>query len=186
MLIKYLTNILIHKVFKLFTIELNNVYHYNLLMDHNSINVIVVDKTKKITMKKIKNIQISDIHKITKNTKSTWIHAWKCDDNYLHIYGSIHGNAGKENLFELPPPVDNVLCFDSLLCILSKSKTKPESSVEHVVNIHVRKFNMIMDTLFGGYESLNSDDSIISSEDDEYYEYEHTKEGYAKDGFVVE
>ena len=86
------------------------------------------------------------------------------------------GVAGRENKYELPPPLDKDLFFGSLI-ITSKDE-------DVFVDLHQDTWIEIYETLFGGFEDIGL------SEDDEHEEDDESnlvldKHGYEKDGFVV-
>lgn len=119
--------------------------------------------------------------------KSKLLHSWKMNDsNVLSIFGSTNGKAGYENKLELPPPIDNILCFNKIVIIMSTQiNSKNELKLLHCRDLCKSKWILYYEELFGGFESLNSDDDIMS--EDEFIENgEYTKEGYLKDGFVVD
>ena len=148
--------------------------------------IISVNTSGIPSIKYIDQLTTKDIYAFTQNSKSDLIYTWKYKNMYLHLFGSIDGSPRKENKFEVPPPVDTTLFFDSLVFVLSSSDQKPTISSQNIVNLNIPLFDSIYESLYGGFESIHDTDSEMSSEDEEYYDYEHTKEGYAKDGFVVD
>ena len=105
-------------------------------------------------------------------------------DYFICLYGKDAGKANSENLYDFPPPVDNVLLFGK--CILL-AHVMDNNNVEYV-DLTIDLWNRIYDKLFGGFEDLN----VTCKEDEEEIdELENipdkykTKDGYLKDGFVV-
>ena len=95
----------------------------------------------------------------------------------IELYGKPNGRAGQENKYDFPPPADNALFFGS--CVLvCKCDT-------NVVDLSQSDWEKVYETLFGGFDDIASKDS-----DDEDPETDEdvpcTKEGYVKDGFIVD
>ena len=93
------------------------------------------------------------------------------------LYAKTKGRAGQENKYDFPPPVDSKLFFNS--CVLL-----------HIENgipgdLTVQEWEKMYEILFGGFEDIGSEDSSESDVEDEE-KYKKTKEGYSKDGFVVD
>lgn len=108
------------------------------------------------------------------------VHTWTLEFNNivygLRVYGKTTGRAGSENTYEFPPPIDNTLFF-SKCAVVNTVDGKP-------VDLSTKEFDDIMEYLHGGFEDIESDESSSVSEDDA--DVELTKEGYAKDGFIVD
>jgi len=103
---------------------------------------------------------------------------WKQENMEVYLYGKTEGRAGQENKYDMPPPSDNTLFFGSCL-LLMKKKNKE-------VDLTVKSWKEIYESLFGGFEDVGDEDSEEDAEeDDEDADLPQTKEGYAKDGFVV-
>lgn len=97
-------------------------------------------------------------------------HTWTVEGNHVSLYGTTQGK--KENKFELPPPVDELLFFDNCL-LVNRREGK-------VTPLGYEEWTQIYNALFGGFEDLDDERASEESIDGEF-----TKEGYAKDGFVV-
>lgn len=89
------------------------------------------------------------------------------------VFGSKKGKANYENKYEFPPPIDNLLLFNS--CVIVKTKG------DVYYDLIMEEWLQVYENLYGGFEDLTSED-----ESEEDYEGELTKTGYAKDGFVVD
>jgi hypothetical protein len=98
----------------------------------------------------------------------------------VSLYAKVKGKAGQENKYDFPPPVDSVLYFGSCLLIA----TSPDGSK---TDLYVKDWIAIYEHLFGGFEDIGSQDSEEESEDDlSDPDVPRTKEGYVKDGFIVD
>lgn len=145
--------------------------------------VLVIDKNQSIKEVSLKQFVEEDLYKKAgfKSSEHFKCHAaWKLDINGkkydLSLYGKTEGRANQENKYDFPPPADNILFFGSCL-LLNKSN-------DTVSDLKESDWEIIYDHLFGGFEDIGSEDS--DDEEEEIIEGPVTKEGYAKDGFVVD
>jgi len=100
------------------------------------------------------------------------------DKSYcISVYGKTNGRAGQENKYEFPPPIDNTLFFGN--CILVN-----ENENKEIISLSKPEWKEIYEELYGGFEDIGSEDSEEESEEDE--DLPKTKNGYVKDGFVVD
>jgi hypothetical protein len=102
------------------------------------------------------------------------VELWACDD----------GNAGQENKYEFPPPVDTILFFGACALV-----AKDMTSHHRVIPLTLEKWDKMYNFLFGGFDTLaNCDDDEYNEEDelDSIPAIRKTKDGYLKDGFVVD
>jgi hypothetical protein len=108
---------------------------------------------------------------------TTW--TIKIDDKSycISVYGKTNGRAGQENKYEFPPPIDTTLFFGN--CILVNQNDDKE-----VVSVSKSEWKEIYEELYGGFEDIGSEDSEEESEEDD--DLPRTKNGYVKDGFVVD
>ena len=97
----------------------------------------------------------------------------------IQLYGKDKGNAGQENKYDFPPPVDETLFFGPCLLI----NTKKDGTIK---NLSKSLWTSIYEHLFGGFEDIGDEDSEDDEEEDEDDDISKTKEGYAKDGFIVD
>jgi hypothetical protein len=104
--------------------------------------------------------------------------SWTVDGDTVELFAKSKGKAHTENSYEFPPPVDKKLYFGR--CLL----------VNPTVSLTVEKWEEMYETLMGGFEDLDA--SPLGDEEDEEDEEEDIdpnligKNGYMKDGFVVE
>ena len=106
------------------------------------------------------------------STSKVTVELWAKDD----------GVANHENKYEFPPPVDTELFFGA--CALIARDTK-----NNYVNLTKDKWNKIYEYLFGGFESLVANEDDDDDEEDELESVpknRKTRDGYLKDGFVVD
>jgi len=100
----------------------------------------------------------------------------------ISLYGKKSGRAGQENKYDFPPPMDNDLFFGNCTLVCYKKDNTADLILQ---DLNTKLWKTCYETLFGGFEDIGSEDSE-EDEDDEDKDLPQTKEGYAKDGFVVE
>ena len=84
------------------------------------------------------------------------INNWEIDGHDIKLYGFEDGEAGEENKFELPPPVDEKLLFGELLFA--------KLTDEKLDNLDIDEFTEFYNETMGGFEDL--EDSEDSEEED--------------------
>jgi hypothetical protein len=103
----------------------------------------------------------------------------------VSAYGKTEGKANGENKYDFPPPIDNVLFFGSCALVCHKV----EGSTTAICNLTLDLWEKMYEKLFGGFEDLAA---TCAEDDAEIDELENvpkekkTKQGYLKDGFVVD
>jgi len=150
-------------------------------------SIIIIDKTGSIKESNVKSYKEDELYKKAGFKTADGFElatSWDltvCGKKYfISVYGKKKGRAGQENKYDFPPPIDTTLFFGS--CILVNH---PEG--QEVGSLTETEWEKIYEHLFGGFEDLGSEDSDESDdEEDEYKHIPKTKDGYAKDGFVVD
>ena len=106
---------------------------------------------------------------------------------FVTLFGKTDGKAGGENKYDFPPPVDHTLFFGS--CVLVAKLQDKEGGELVYTNLTVELWNKIYEKLFGGFEDLSATYKEDEEEIDELVlvpKEKKTKDGYLKDGFVVD
>jgi hypothetical protein len=148
-----------------------------------SVTVLIVEKSGNIKEQNIK-FDENELYKKAGHSSQT---GFKCyaewnienlnDKSYnISVYGKTNGRANSENKYEFPPPIDNTLFFGNCV-IVNKHNNVP-------VSITSDDWDDIYEYLYGGFEDLGDEDSEEDEEDEEGIPL--TKQGYAKDGFIVD
>jgi hypothetical protein len=147
------------------------------------VKILLVDKNGDIEQKEYKLEDESELYKkagFTKPDGFDKVSTWSVEtDNKLYeysVYGKKDGNATHENKYEFPPPLDNVLFFDT--CVIIKKRK------DNLKTITVEEWNNVYEHLYGGFEDI--EDGSEFSDDDEEDDVPRTKTGYVEDDFVVE
>ena len=154
------------------------------------VKVVVIDKNsnkKETTL----NYDVSEFYKKCnyRNDKNfekrhTWEFKEGGETYYISVFAKDKGRANSENKYDLPPPIDSVLYYGTLLFV--KTFTNENFDKENLDNLTLEEWEKCYEKLFGGFESLGDDDSEETDELDDISDSEKTKEGYHKDGFVVD
>lgn len=150
-------------------------------------SILIIEKNCDIKPLKLKTFVEEDLYKKCNfksaagfSRKAVWqvLGAGGAAAHTIELYGKTEGRANHENKYEFPPPADNMLFFGS--CILVKRTCDGE-----VIDITPQDWEKYYSQFHGGFEELGSDDSV--DDDDEVEEnLSLTKDGYEKDGFVVD
>jgi hypothetical protein len=130
-----------------------------------------------------KDIDLKNLYKkagFRKDTDFAKRHTFKIKDEFVSVYSKNTGRANTENKYELPPPVDSDLYFGRLV-IIKHSKEDPD--LETCKNLTTEEWKNIYETLMGGFEDLDDEEE---SEEEYVAPEDLTKQGYKKDGFVVD
>ena len=130
-----------------------------------------------------KEIDLKNLYKkagFRKDTDFAKRHTFKIKDEFVSVYSKNTGRANTENKYELPPPVDSDLYFGRLV-IIKHSKEDPD--LETCKNLTTEEWKKIYETLMGGFEDLDDEEE---SEEEYVAPEDLTKQGYKKDGFVVD
>jgi hypothetical protein len=157
------------------------------------LNVIIVEKTGSLKSLAVKDFKLEELYKkcgfkkgddFLKQTE--WSSKMDGKKYYIEVYGKTDGRPGAENKYDFPPPIDSTLLFGNCAII---AYCKGEDGKKSLINLTLPIWNKAYEKLFGGFEDIskNKDDDVES--DDELAKVpksKKTKQGYLKDGFVVD
>ena len=150
----------------------------------SSLSIILVEKNATLKTLTVKDFKESDLFKKCGFKKSEDFQKqtqWICNGYEISVYGKKNGRANNENKYDFPPPIDSIVFFGTC-CIVAKKLGKME-------NLTLDLWGKIYEKLFGGFEDLSLSALADEEEKDEleFVAKEHkTKQGYLKDGFVVD
>ena len=143
--------------------------------------ILIIDKTGDIKEKKTKNLDcLYKVCNYRNNNHFDKQHIWNVKMNKqelkIEIWAKTQGQAGIENKYEFPPPIDKQLYFGTCCLVCYKNG--------EIINFEKKIWNIIYEKLYGGFEDLGENDSEVS--EDSIDEHDTTKQGYSKeDGFIV-
>ena len=149
------------------------------------VKIILVNKNASLTGKTATKLDLQTLYKKC-NLKSEADfkkrHTWIVGNDFYSVYAKDTGRSSSENKYDLPPPVDESLYFNTMIIL---KHVEPEPTNETIVDLTVEEWEKVYETLFGGFEDLDHSEEL-SEEEEEFSDSEKTKEGYHKDGFVVD
>ena len=165
----------------------------NEVLDKQTVEIIIVEKPGTLKLLKVKDFKEEELFKkcgfkkvdgFEKQTEWTI----KMDGKkYLVLaYAKLEGKANCENKYDFPPPIDTKLFFGACALVC---KIKNESKTLSYVNLSLALWSKMYDKLFGGFEDLAAtciEDDTEIDELDAIPADKKTKQGYLKDGFVVD
>lgn len=152
--------------------------------------ILLIQKDCKIKELSVREFSTDELYKkcgFKKNNDFTCHTTWKNNSkkfNFSHVqlWAKNTGKAGTENKYDLPPPVDEVLFFGSMAIVAYDENNEP-------CNMHEELWEKYYEHLFGGFEDLASTALEDEHEEDELANVPDnmkTKDGYLKDGFVID
>jgi hypothetical protein len=164
-------------------------------MEATPLNVIIVEKNAALKMLSIKDFKEEELFKkcgfkkaddFTKQTQ------WNIKLNgykyIVDVYAKTEGRANSENKYDFPPPIDTKLFFGNCAMIAKKQDLSDEGKFKYT-NLSLDLWEKMYEKLFGGFEDLTM---TVIEDENEIDELENvpkekkTKNGYLKDGFVVD
>ena len=108
---------------------------------------------------------------------------WTVDGGMYEVWGKKAAmkasTAGQENKYDFPPPIDTLLMSGTVIIV----KRGDDGSF---LDLSTGEWATVYEALFGGFEDLGENDSFSSDELDMVPDDMKTKDGYLKDGFVVD
>ena len=149
-------------------------------------SIIIVEKPGTIKQVSVKSVTENELYK---KAGLKTADGFKCFTNWsveyskhqytISLYGKTTGRANYENKYEFPPPVDSTLFFGN--CVLIAKNIEGV-----IVDLTEDMWEKIYETLYGGFEDICEEDSECESDSDGEEVGKRTKNGYVKDGFVVD
>jgi len=156
------------------------------------LNIIIVERVGTLKSLAIKDFRMEELYKKCGFKKSEnfikqveWSTKYDGKKYFIEVYAKTEGRANSENKYDFPPPIDNNLFFGNC-AILAYIK---EDNNNLYVDITLQLWNKIYEKLFGGFEDLAATAKEDEEEEDELSNVpkeKKTKQGYLKDGFVVD
>ena len=104
----------------------------------------------------------------------------------IQVFAKTEGRANSENKYDFPPPIDNKLFYG---CCAIVAHIKNGDGSKLYTNLSLPMWEKIYEKLFGGFEDLGATAAEDDNEEDELEnvpKHKKTKNGYLKDGFVVD
>ena len=159
----------------------------------SSTGIIIIDKLGNIKTINVKEYNESELYKKCGFKKPDGLlrqHTWNVKMNKMKynvsVFAKEDGNANMENKYDFPPPIDKKLFFGSCAIV---AHIKGENGKLIPTNLTEELWDSIYEKLFGGFEDLAltcKEDENEIDELDNIPKHKKTKNGYLKDGFVVD
>jgi hypothetical protein len=159
----------------------------------SSLSVIIVEKTGTLKTLTIKEFKLEELYKKCGFKKGDgflkrveWNAKYEGKKYFIEVYAKTDGRANSENKYDFPPPIDNTLFFGSC-AMLAYNKEINDSKI--YTDLSLPLWKKIYEKLFGGFEDLSATELDDENEEDELANVpkeKKTKQGYLKDGFVVD
>jgi len=152
--------------------------------------IVIVEKNGDLKAQEYKSSTTEELYKKCSLKKADgfgkvaeWTYS-KRGENMItvELWARNDGQANQENKYDFPPPADNELFFGNCALLAKDSNM-------NVVDLTVEKWNKVYEHLFGGFETLADNEDEDDEEEDELDNIPSsmkTKDGYLKDGFIVE
>ncbi|NQV77324.1 MAG: hypothetical protein HQ490_03100 [Lutibacter sp.] len=157
------------------------------------LNIIIVERTGALKSLSIKDFKEEELFKKCGFKKSEdfisqteWNVKYDSKKYFIKVFAKTEGRANSENKYDFPPPIDSKLFFGSC-AIVAYLKNNDGTIV--FTNLSLQLWDKIYEKLFGGFEDLVATAAEDDDEEDELANVpkeKKTKQGYLKDGFVVD
>jgi len=157
------------------------------------LDIIIVERLGALKILSIKEFKVEELYKKCGFKKSEDFikqNEWNVKQDgkkyVIQVFAKTDGRANSENKYDFPPPIDTKLFYGSCAIV---AQIKKDDGSKSYVNLTLALWNKIYEKLFGGFEDLAA---TAKEDEEEEDELEHipkekkTKQGYLKDGFVVD
>jgi hypothetical protein len=162
-------------------------------MEDNSLNIIIVEKNATLKMLSVKDFKEAELYKKCGfkksdgfNEQTKWNLKLNGEKYNIHVFAKTDGRANSENKYDFPPPIDTKLFFGN--CAIIAKKQENDGMFKNT-NLSLELWEKMYEKLFGGFEDLTMtavEDENEIDELDNIPKEKKTKDGYLKDGFVVD
>ena len=153
-------------------------------------SIVIVEKGGDLKALEYKSTNTDELYKKCSFKKSEgfgkvaeWTYSKKSENTItLELWARNDGQANQENKYDFPPPADNEIFFGNCALLARDSNMS-------IVDLTVEKWNKVYEHLFGGFETLADNEHEDEDEEDELDHVPSsmkTKDGYLKDGFIIE
>jgi hypothetical protein len=157
------------------------------------LDVIIVERLGSLKMLSIKDFKVEELYKKCGfkkaedfNKQIEWNVKYDGKKYLIQVFAKADGRANSENKYDFPPPIDSKLFYGSCAIV---AQVKKDDGSKGYSNLTLSLWNKIYEKLFGGFEDLAATAKKDEEEEDELENVpkeKKTKQGYLKDGFVVD
>ena len=153
-------------------------------------SIVIVEKNGDLKAQEYKSSNTDELYKKCSFKKADgfgkvaeWTYSKKGENMItVELWAREYGQANQENKYDFPPPADNELFFGNC-ALLARDLNM------NMIDLIVDKWNKVYEHLFGGFETLADNEDEDDDEEDELENVPSsmkTKDGYLKDGFIIE
>lgn len=157
------------------------------------LDIIIVERLGSLKVHTIKNFKQEELYSKCGfkkaenfNKQTEWQVKYDGKKYTIQVFAKDDGRANSENKYEFPPPIDTKLFYGSCALV---ALVKKDDGTNVYTNLTIPIWNKIYEKLFGGFEDLAATAKEDEEEEDELDKIpkeKKTKQGYLKDGFVVD
>ena len=157
------------------------------------LDIIIVERLGSLKLLSIKDFKQEELFKKCGfkkaedfNKQTEWTVKYDGKKYFIQVFAKSEGRANSENKYDFPPPIDTKLFYGSCAIV---GQVKKDDGSKCYVNLSLVLWNKIYEKLFGGFEDLVATAKEDDEEEDELDNVpkeKKTKQGYLKDGFVVD
>ena len=157
------------------------------------LNIVIVEKNGSLKSLAIKDFKLEDLFKKCGFKKADdfikqveWNIKYDSKKYFIEVFAKTDGRPNSENKYDFPPPIDNTLFYGNCAII---TYLKKDDGTKYYTDLSLQLWNKIYEKLFGGFEDLSATAIEDENEEDELANVpkeKKTKQGYLKDGFVVD
>lgn len=157
------------------------------------LNIVIVERNGSLKSLAIKEFKLEELFKKCGFKKADdfirqveWNVKYDSKKYFIELFAKTDGRANSENKYDFPPPIDNTLFYGSCAIV---AHLKKDAGKKDYTDLSVQLWNKIYEKLFGGFEDLSATAAQDENEEDELANVPNekkTKQGYLKDGFVVD
>jgi hypothetical protein len=157
------------------------------------LTIVIVEKGGSLKSLSIKEFKAEDLYKKCGFKKSEdfikqieWNAKFEGKKYFIEVFAKTEGRPNSENKYDFPPPIDTKLFFGSCAILAYHKK---DDGTKLYTDLSLALWNKIYEKLFGGFEDLSATAKEDEEEEDELANVpkeKKTKNGYLKDGFVVD
>ena len=159
----------------------------------NPLDIIIVERLGSLKNLSIKDFKQEELYKKCGfkkaedfNKQTEWNIKYDGKKYCIQVFAKTDGRANSENKYDFPPPIDTKLFYRTCAIV---AQVKKDDGSNAYSNLTLPLWNKIYEKLFGGFEDLAATAKEDEEEEDELANVpkeKKTKQGYLKDGFVVD
>lgn len=158
-----------------------------------ALNIVIVEKMgvlKSLAIKEFKEEELFKKCGFKKAEDFVKQHEWNMKTEsrkfIIQVFAKTEGRPNSENKYDFPPPIDTKLFFGNCAIV---AKIRNDDGSISFTNLSLEMWERMYEKLFGGFEDLTTTATEDDNEEDELEnvpKHKKTKDGYLKDGFVVD